>query len=97
MQSVCVETDLDGAFEAPAVIGTTVFIEIEYERHDFAPLEMGSWYHDGIQVEADGYYSYDFEEPLLYSLIFLLFWFNGAGPLSIDSIIYKSISEEEES
>ena len=41
-------------------------------------------------------YSYDFEEPLLYSLIFLTFWFNGAGPLSIDSIIYDNISEEEE-
>jgi putative oxidoreductase len=41
-------------------------------------------------------YSYDFEEPLLYSLIFLMFWFNGAGPLSVDSIIYKSISKEQE-
>ena len=41
-------------------------------------------------------YSYDFEEPLLYSLIFLVFWFNGAGPLSIDSIIYKNISNEQE-
>jgi len=39
-------------------------------------------------------YSYDFEEPLLYGLIFLTFWFNGAGPLSVDSIIYKSISQE---
>jgi uncharacterized membrane protein YphA (DoxX/SURF4 family) len=41
-------------------------------------------------------YSYDFEEPLLYALIFLMFWFNGAGPLSIDSIIYKNISSEDE-
>ena len=41
-------------------------------------------------------YSYDFEEPMLYALIFLMFWFNGAGPLSIDSIIYKQISTEEE-
>lgn len=41
-------------------------------------------------------YSYDFEEPLLYALIFLMFWFNGAGPLSVDSIIYKAISEEDE-
>jgi len=40
-------------------------------------------------------YSYDFEEPMLYSLIFLLFFFNGAGPLSIDSIIYDKISKEE--
>ena len=41
-------------------------------------------------------YSYDFEEPLMYSLIFLTFFFNGAGPLSVDSVIYKSISEEDE-
>jgi putative oxidoreductase len=41
-------------------------------------------------------YSYDFEEPMLYALICLMFWFNGAGPLSIDSIIYKQISTEEE-
>lgn len=40
-------------------------------------------------------YSYDFEEPLLYALIFLTFWFNGAGPLSVDSIIYQNISQEE--
>lgn len=41
-------------------------------------------------------YSYDFEEPLMYSLIFLTFWFNGAGPLSVDSIIYDKISQEDE-
>mmetsp|Transcript_4178 Transcript_4178/g.3967 ORF Transcript_4178/g.3967 Transcript_4178/m.3967 type:complete len:251 (-) Transcript_4178:209-961(-) len=41
-------------------------------------------------------YSYDFEEPLLYALIFLVFWFNGAGPLSVDSVIYKAISNENE-
>ena len=39
-------------------------------------------------------YSYDFEEPLMYALIFLVFWFNGAGPLSVDSIIYDAISTE---
>eukprot|EP00816_Leptocylindrus_hargravesii_P006552 CAMPEP_0196805832 /NCGR_PEP_ID=MMETSP1362-20130617/5652_1 /TAXON_ID=163516 /ORGANISM="Leptocylindrus danicus, Strain CCMP1856" /LENGTH=223 /DNA_ID=CAMNT_0042178981 /DNA_START=87 /DNA_END=758 /DNA_ORIENTATION=+ len=42
-------------------------------------------------------YSYDFEEPLMYSLIFLIFWFNGAGPLSVDSIIYDKISQEDNS
>ena len=41
-------------------------------------------------------YSYDFEEPTLYALIFFVFWFNGAGPLSIDSFIYSLISKEEE-
>jgi len=41
-------------------------------------------------------YSYDFEEPTLYALIFLMFWFNGAGPLSVDSIIYKQIMTEDD-
>jgi len=41
-------------------------------------------------------YSYDFEEPTLYALIFLLFVFNGAGPLSVDSIIYDKISQEDD-
>lgn len=40
-------------------------------------------------------YSYNFEEPTLYALIFLLFFFNGSGPLSVDSIIYDQLSNEE--
>ncbi len=39
-------------------------------------------------------YSYDFEEPLLYAAIFLLYWFNGCGGLGVDEIIYANISEE---
>jgi uncharacterized membrane protein YphA (DoxX/SURF4 family) len=31
-------------------------------------------------------YSYDFEEPVLYSLIFLLFWFNGAGTYDYEGL-----------
>jgi hypothetical protein len=27
--------------------------------------------------------------------VFFVFWFNGAGPLSIDSLIYDAISNEE--
>ncbi len=63
---------------------------------------FGAVYFHLSSVGAQGFplghvsnYSYDFEEPLLYSLIFLTFWFNGAGPLSVDSIIYDKISEEE--
>ena len=41
-------------------------------------------------------YSYNFEEPTLYALIFLLFFVNGPGPLSVDSFIYKQISQEPE-
>ena len=62
---------------------------------------MGAVYFHLSSVGPQGFplghvsnYSYDFEEPTLYALIFLLFWFNGPGPLSIDSIIYKNISDE---
>ena len=40
-------------------------------------------------------YSYNFEEPALYALIFLTFFFNGAGPVSVDSVIYDSIKNED--
>lgn len=53
----------------------------------------------GLQGAPFGHvanYSYDFEEPTLYALIFLMFWFNGPGPLSIDSIIYSQISQEDD-
>ena len=39
-------------------------------------------------------YSYDFEEPMLYACIFLLYWFNGCGGLGFDEIIYANISRE---
>mmetsp|Transcript_12326 Transcript_12326/g.30206 ORF Transcript_12326/g.30206 Transcript_12326/m.30206 type:complete len:229 (-) Transcript_12326:73-759(-) len=53
----------------------------------------------GLQGAPFGHvknYSYDFEEPALYALIFLVFFFNGAGPLSVDSIIYDKLSKEQE-
>lgn len=63
---------------------------------------LGAVYFHLSSVGAQGFplghvpnYSYDFEEPALYALIFLMFWFNGAGPLSIDSIIYDKISQED--
>jgi putative oxidoreductase len=47
---------------------------------------MGAVYFHLSSVGPQGFplghvpnYSYDFEEPTLYGLIFLLFWFNGAG------------------
>lgn len=64
---------------------------------------MGAVYFHLSAVGSQGFplghvsnYSYDFEEPMLYGLIFLMFWFNGAGPLSVDSIIYGNISQEGE-
>ena len=65
---------------------------------------MGAVYFHLSSVGAQGFplghvpnYSYDFEEPCLYALISLTFFFNGAGPLSVDSLIYQNISQEEES
>lgn len=41
-------------------------------------------------------YSYNFEEPVLYAFIFLLFFFNGAGPVSVDAAIYSQIGGESD-
>ena len=37
--------------------------------------------------------SYNFEEPALYALIFLLFCSTGAGPLSVDEKIAQSFDD----
>lgn len=66
----------------------------------FLTMSFAVYFHlaaTGLQGFPLGHvanYSYDFEEPLMYCLIFLVFWFNGAGPLSVDSIIYDKISQE---
>lgn len=39
-------------------------------------------------------YSYNFEEPTLYALIFLLFFFNGSGPLAVDAVIWECIRDD---
>ena len=39
-------------------------------------------------------YSYNFEEPALYALIFLLFFKTGSGPFSVDANIAKSFDED---
>lgn len=36
-------------------------------------------------------YSYNFEEPALYMLIFLIFAINGPGALSLDNVIYTAL------
>ena len=49
----------------------------------------------GLQGAPFGHvesYSYNFEEPALYFLIFLLFFFNGPGPVSVDSAIYAKLA-----
>ena len=53
----------------------------------------------GLQGAPFGHvenYSYNFEEPALYGLIFLLFFFNGPGPLSVDSAIYSALAPDDD-
>lgn len=53
----------------------------------------------GLQGAPFGHvenYSYNFEEPALYGLIFLLFFVNGPGPLSVDSVIYSKLAPDDE-
>ena len=53
----------------------------------------------GLQGAPFGHvenYSYNFEEPLLYALIYLLFTYTGAGPLSVDEKLAKSFAVDEE-
>jgi len=53
----------------------------------------------GLQGAPFGHvanYSYDFEEPTLYALIFLLFFFNGPGPVSADAAIYSALAPDDE-
>ena len=38
----------------------------------------------------------DEQEPALYAVIFLLFFVNGAGPLSFDNAIYDKIKREDD-
>ena len=39
---------------------------------------------------------YDGQEPALYAVIFLLFFINGAGPLSVDEAIYDAIKSDDD-
>ena len=53
----------------------------------------------GLQGAPFGHvenYSYNFEEPTLYALIVLLFFFNGPGPLSVDSVIYAQLAPDDD-
>ena len=40
--------------------------------------------------------SFVIQEPALYALIFLLFFVNGAGPLSADSAIYGAVKADDD-
>ena len=55
----CVETDANGVYSIPAVIGTTVVAEVSYENHTFAPLypdldlEERQQYENGFHISDD--------------------------------------------
>ena len=58
-QSTCVKTDSKGEYSVPAVLGTTVVVEILYHDHEFEALNsrFKNLYDAGIQIEPGVYYS----------------------------------------
>lgn len=57
--SLCVETQSDGTFEAPVVIGSVIYgVRFEYEEHDFQRTIDNPWNYDaGVHITEDGYYA----------------------------------------
>ena len=69
---VCVETDSEGFYELPAVIGTRVTVELVYKNHTFVPFDPsdGQKYEDGILIKADGdYRGNDFQDTTRTTLL----------------------------
>lgn len=59
-------------------------------------FHLGSTGAQGFPLGHVENYSYNFEEPMLYLCLVLIFAFNGAGPLSVDEAIYAKIGSEEQ-
>ena len=56
-QGVCVLTRPNGDFEAPAVIGSKVSVQVNYKNHTFLPTFENIWdYDDGIVVDINRRY-----------------------------------------
>jgi hypothetical protein len=56
-QGVCVRTGPTGDFLAPAVIGSTVSVQVNYQNHTFLPTFENDWdYDDGIFVDINRRY-----------------------------------------
>jgi len=51
---LCVETEPDGAYSLPALIGSLVSVEIKYSNHTFEPVDKDKkeLYENGIKIEA---------------------------------------------
>jgi hypothetical protein len=71
---ICDETDSDGNFLIPAIIGTRVRVEINYNNHTFSPTEANliksEGYGAGILIEpGKSYTSNDFEDTTTAQLL----------------------------
>ena len=57
---VCVKTDQKGHFNAPAIIGSTVVVDVNYEDHEFKALDSSKQqllFDSGIKIEPNQYYT----------------------------------------
>lgn len=66
--SICTETDSDGEYELPAVIGTIVSPYVTFRNHTFAPYDPSQQviFDTGIEVKADGIYEgYNLQDTTL--------------------------------
>ena len=59
----CVETNLDGTYELPATLGTTVYPEVAYSDHEFHPTKSGmsNMYRNGILISEEKYLANEYE------------------------------------
>ena len=65
VEHVCRETDADGLFSVPALIGSTVVVDIKYENHTFAAVDASkaSLYDAGIPIRSgESYTNFDFKD-----------------------------------
>jgi hypothetical protein len=65
VESVCVETGIDGLFSLPAVLGTKVSPYVDYHNHTFRALNPAHdvLFDSGIEIKANvGYTGYNLED-----------------------------------
>eukprot|EP00978_Attheya_sp_CCMP212_P027543 scaffold92309_cov43-Attheya_sp.AAC.1 len=56
-EGICVDTDSNGEYEAPAIIGSTVSVEVNYRNHTFLPFYGNIIDYDkGITIDPAGRY-----------------------------------------
>ena len=57
--TLCVETDSDGFFTAPVVIGSVIYgVRFEYHEHEFKKTFENTWNYDqGVVISEGGFYA----------------------------------------